>query len=156
MPQVSDFTVGWVCALYKEYIAARCALDEIYEDEDEGGVLKATGDNNKYSQGRVGCHHVVVTCLPAGSIGLVSASTVVASMRSTFPSIRFAFMVGIAGGSPRPTIDVRLGDVIIGTKVIPYRSGKETPYGFKHTVEGFRPPHILLSHVHHMKYRADV
>ncbi|OOF91948.1 hypothetical protein ASPCADRAFT_16896, partial [Aspergillus carbonarius ITEM 5010] len=151
-PGSCDFTVGWICALLIEYIAALEVLDETYEDNT--GVLQAQGDYNVYTQGRIGNHHVVVVCLPAESYGLVSASGVVTSMRSSFPSIRFALMVGIAGGSPRSGEDVRLGDVVIGTQVIPYLFGKQTPTGHEYTGHVPRPPEILLCRVNPLKHRT--
>jgi nucleoside phosphorylase len=152
-PGVCDFTVGWVCAILPEFIAALNVLDEIYKDGAE--VMLARDDYNHYTRGRVGEHNVVVVCLPANTIGLVSASTVVTNMRSSFPSVRFALMVGIAGGSPRPGSDVRLGDVVIGTKVVPYAFGKATPNGFENTGDALYPPSILTSHINPMLYRTS-
>ncbi|RAK96506.1 purine and uridine phosphorylase, partial [Aspergillus ibericus CBS 121593] len=149
-----NFTVGWICALLVEYIAALQVLDETYEDHPD--ALQAKGDYNVYTRGRIGKHHVVVVCLPANSYGLVSASRVIASMRSSFPSIRFAVMVGIAGGSPDAGNDVRLGDVVVGTRVIPYLFGKQTPSGHEYTGHVLYPPDILLYRANDMQHRTMV
>ena len=58
-------------------------------------------------------HNVALTCLPSGVYGTVSAATVAARMRITFPSIRFGLMVGIGGGVPSTKNDIRLGDVVV-------------------------------------------
>ncbi|GJP96841.1 hypothetical protein CBS147323_5434 [Aspergillus niger] len=151
-PPSCDFTVGWICAIFIEYLAALQVLDEEYEDHP--GDVQVEGDYNEYRRGRIGNHKVVVVCLPAESYGLASTATVVTNMRSTFPSLRFALMVGIAGGSPQPGIDVRLGDVVVGTLVKPTRFGKDTTDGFEHTGHVPRPPNILLCRVNHLKTRT--
>lgn len=51
-----------------------------------------------YSFGSIGKHNVVLTGLPKGKIGTVSAVIVAHEVVSTFPFIRFDFMVGIGGG----------------------------------------------------------
>jgi hypothetical protein len=43
----------------------------------------------------------------------VSASTVASHMVSTYPNIRFGLMVGIGGGVPSKSADIRLGDVVV-------------------------------------------
>ncbi|GLB01561.1 hypothetical protein AtubIFM57143_000995 [Aspergillus tubingensis] len=151
-PPSCDFTVGWICAIFIEYLAALEVLDEKFEAHP--GDVQAGGDYNEYTRGRIGNHYVVVVCLPAESYGLASAATVVTNMRSTFPTLRFALMVGIAGGSPRAGNDVRLGDVVVGTMVKPTRFGKDTTEGFEHTGHVPRPPEILLCRVNHLKKRT--
>ncbi|KAE8367523.1 nucleoside phosphorylase domain-containing protein [Aspergillus caelatus] len=136
-PSNNEFTIGWVCALLKEYIAAREILDEIYDERN--GFLRAEDGANYYTRGRVGPHKVVIGCLPAGKYGLVSTSGVAEDMKRRFLSIRLVFMVGIGGGVPNATTDVRLGDVVIGTRVVQYGFGKRTPDGFKITGETFSP-----------------
>ncbi|CAI7654032.1 unnamed protein product [Penicillium bialowiezense] len=117
LPRRQDFRVGWIAALYKEYLAARQVLDEQYDDFE---VSRHKGDLNHYTFGRVGKHYVVIASLPTGVTGTHSASSVANGMMNTFPLIRFALMVGVAGGAPTNDNDVRLGDVIIGTRMVPY------------------------------------
>ena len=50
------YTVGWICALDCELIAARALLDE--EDEPLGPALR---DENLYLLGRFEKHNVVIT-----------------------------------------------------------------------------------------------
>ncbi|KAL5343265.1 hypothetical protein BJX70DRAFT_394264 [Aspergillus crustosus] len=59
--------------------------------------------------------------------------------------MRFVLLVGIAGGAPSPKHDVRLGDVILGTKIVPYATGKETDDGFERTGTVKAPATELLS-----------
>jgi nucleoside phosphorylase len=73
----------------------------------------AMNDNNTYVFGRLGPHYVVVSCLPIGKVGLVSAANVAKDMTRSFPSLKFALMVGIGGGAPMKKRDIRLGDVIV-------------------------------------------
>ncbi|KAK1954643.1 ankyrin [Colletotrichum sublineola] len=57
-------------------------------------------------------HKVVIACLPAGTYGITSAATVAKDLLRTFKSIRFGLMVGIGGGAPSQTHDIRLGDIV--------------------------------------------
>ncbi|KAE8391437.1 nucleoside phosphorylase domain-containing protein [Aspergillus alliaceus] len=150
-PNDSEFTVGWVCALFKEYIAAVEVLDEAY-DRTRDTSLTSDG-NSYYTRGRIGGHNVVVGCLPAGRYGLVSTSGVAEDMRSRFPGIKLGVIVGIGGGVPSAKNDVRLGDVVIGTKVVQYGLGKKTSTGFLVTGHTFTPPPILLHAVTGLKTR---
>ena len=87
-----SYTVGIICALDVEKAAVEATLDE-----EHGRLQKAPGDDNVYSFGRIGAHNVVVACLPAGVMGMVSATAVAKDMMRSFP-IKAGFMVGICGG----------------------------------------------------------
>jgi nucleoside phosphorylase len=71
------------------------------------------GDDNSYMLGEISGHSIVIACLPSGAYGTIPAATVAAHMLTTFPSIRFGLMVGIGGGVPSITDDIRLGDVVV-------------------------------------------
>ncbi|PLB42131.1 Pfs, NACHT, and Ankyrin domain protein [Aspergillus candidus] len=58
-------------------------------------------------------HNIVIACLPSGVYGTNSATSSVAHLKRTFPSIRFGLMVGVGGGVPFNGADVRLGDVVV-------------------------------------------
>lgn len=79
-------------------------LDEnfgVHEEQD------AT-DPNTYTLGRIGKHHIVIACLPAGQYGACAATTVANNMVRTFSaSLRFGLMVGIGGGIPSADHDIR-------------------------------------------------
>jgi nucleoside phosphorylase len=130
MSQPSDYTIGWICAVEVEYVAAQEFLDE----EHEGPEYVSQHDNNNYTLGRIGKHKVVIASLPLGEYGIASAATVARDMLSSFPNIRIGLMVGIGGGAPSPKHDIRLGDVVVG---IP-SSGKGGvfQYDFGKTIQG--------------------
>lgn len=96
MSDPSNYTVGWICALFTEYIAAQCFLDERHKPP----ASVAVSDNNHYTLGRMGEHNVVIAVLPDGEYGLSSAATVAKDMRHSFRNVRIGLMVGIGGGAP--------------------------------------------------------
>ena len=141
------YTVGWICALTSEYIAARNLLDEKH-----GDAVPSQGDSNSYTLGRMGWHNVVIACLPRGKIGNVSAASVASDMLRSFESIRFGLMVGIGGGAPTNDIDIRLGDVVVSSPdrqvggVLHYKFGREIQNReFELTGSLASPPAKLLS-----------
>jgi nucleoside phosphorylase len=121
-------TLAWVCALHLELSAAMMMLDEVHDE-----LPRQTHDTNTYRVGRIGNHNVVIACLPAMQYGTVRAATVVAHMIRTFPSIEMALMVSIGGGVPSPSHDIRLGDVVVGTRIMPYDLSKVTEGGLERT-----------------------
>ena len=141
-----DYTVGWVCALPIELAAAAELLDEEHRDPPQD-----PNDTNLYTLGRIGEHNTVIACLPAGQIGPGAAAAVAIQMKSKFTAIRFSLMVGIGGGVPSSSSDVRLGDVVISQPfmehggVVQYDSGKTNPSGFTRTGSLNAPPIILLN-----------
>jgi len=100
MSNPGDYTVGWICAIVTEYIAAQEFLDE----EHEGP--------NDYTLGRVGKHNVVIAVVPQGEYGISSATEVAKDMLHTFSNVSIGLMVGIGGGAPSPNHDIRLGDIV--------------------------------------------
>lgn len=126
--------------LQKEYRAAVSILDERY---DTASLVRGQGDRNHYTMGRVGEHNVAINVPPAGSYGQLHASRIALDMKSTFPRMRFVLLVGIAGGVPLLKHHIRLGDVVLGTKVVPYATGKETDNGFERTGIVKAPPMVL-------------
>ncbi|UPL04021.1 hypothetical protein LCI18_014955 [Fusarium solani-melongenae] len=109
MSNPSDYAAGWICALTCEYVAAQEFLDE---EHDPPGSLQSN-DSNDYTLGRIGRHNVVIAVLPDGEYGTARAASVATSMLNRFPNVRIGLMVGIGGGAPSPTNDVRLGDVVV-------------------------------------------
>ncbi|UKZ51788.1 hypothetical protein TrVGV298_005552 [Trichoderma virens] len=104
-----DYTVGWICAIKVEYVAAQEFLDE----EHEGPDYVSPHDNNNYTLGSVGKHNVVIATLPLGEYGIASAATVARDMMHSFPNVRIGLMVGIGGGVPSENHDIRLGDIVV-------------------------------------------
>lgn len=109
MSNPNDYTVGWLCAISPERIAARMFLDEEHARPD----FLSPGDNNAYTLGKMGKHNVVIACLPLGEYGIAAAANVSRDMVRSFPNVRISLLVGVAGGVPCKH-DVRLGDVVVG------------------------------------------
>ncbi|KAI2811972.1 hypothetical protein CBS115989_10913 [Aspergillus niger] len=144
-----DYTVAWICALPLELAAAKAMLDDVHPP-----LPQPESDHNVYTLGRVGSHNVVVACLPGGVYGTISATSVVSHMVSTFRNIRFGLMVGIGGGVPSHSADIRLGDVVVSkptatsSGVIQYDHGKTLRGGrFQHIGSLNKPPQVLLKAV---------
>jgi nucleoside phosphorylase len=154
---VRDFDVGWICAIMTEYVVAEELLDEEY-DQGPGDV--DIHDDNVYTYGRVGSHNVVIACLPKGRYGTSSAASVARDMHRSFPNIRFGMMVGIGGGAPSATHDIRLGDVVVSTPVrraggvIHYDHGKAIQdRKFEPTGSLNQPPSVLLNAIQKVSTR---
>jgi nucleoside phosphorylase len=123
------YTVGWICALATEYVAALNFLDE----EHERPEYVSTNDNNDYTLGRICKHNVVIAVLPEGEYGISSAASVAKDMLHSFPNVRIGLMVGIGGGAPSPKHDIRLGDIVVSTP--PGRNGGVLQYDFGKTIQ---------------------
>lgn len=151
MPELTIYTIGWICAVVTEVVAARAFLDEEYDPVDDVPL----GDDNSYTLGRIGRHHVVVANLPKAQYGTTNATSVINHMVRTFPNLRFCLMVGIGGGAPIPPLyDVRLGDLVISA---PHQGrGGVLEYDFGKTIQNQdfvptgalnQPPLVLLKAV---------
>ncbi|KAK2728900.1 ankyrin repeat-containing protein [Colletotrichum kahawae] len=111
--------------------AAKGMLDQIHPNLPQ----QNPADHNSYILGQVQGHNVVIACLPAGIYGTTPAATVAKDLLRTFKSIRFGLMVGIGGGVPSRTHDIRLGDIVVsqptGTNggVVQYDRGKTVQEG---------------------------
>ncbi|KAH6886899.1 hypothetical protein B0T10DRAFT_407385, partial [Thelonectria olida] len=142
----NDYNVGWVCALHIEMAAAKAMLDNVH-DESLFHASNDSNDSNTYVLGSIGKHNVVIACLPSGGYGTNNAATVANDMQRSFPSINIRLMVGIGGGVPG-TVDVRLGDIVVGEGVIQHDKGKTHPHGrFERTGITTRPPQGILTAV---------
>lgn len=121
-----SYTVGWICAVEPEAVAAGSLLD----DEHEPPQRRDPQDTNVYKLGSVAGHNVVIASLPLGEYGTNSAAVVAANLLRSFPNIRIGLSVGIGGGAPSHRHDIRLGDVVVGVPgdgkggVIQYDMGK--------------------------------
>lgn len=142
-----EYTVGWICAVPVEMAAAKAMLDETHPH-----LPNHPNDYNTYTLGRIGVHNVVVACMGSGVYGTTSAAVLATQMRSSFRSIRFGLMVGIGGGAPTKSSDIRLGDVVVSKPiecdggVVQYDYGKTIRDGeFKRTGMLNKPPQALLT-----------
>ncbi|KAI6779949.1 Ankyrin-1 [Emericellopsis cladophorae] len=112
------YTIAWICALHIEMAAAIAVLDKKHRE-----LLKPANDKNSYVLGSIRDHNIVIAGLPSNEYGLINAAHVLADLLRTFPSIRQGLMVGVGGGVPSK-MDVRLGDVVVGTRVMNIDLGK--------------------------------
>jgi nucleoside phosphorylase len=139
MSNPNDYTVGWICAISTEYVAAQAFLDE----KHEGPEYVSPHDNNDYTLGKIGKHNVVIAVLPDGEYGISSATGVARDILHSFSYVRIGLMVGIGGGTPNSKHDIRLGDIVISAP----RDGKSNmfQYDFGKTIQdqNFRPTGFL-------------
>ncbi|KAL5084944.1 hypothetical protein Trisim1_011298 [Trichoderma cf. simile WF8] len=151
MSDPHNYTVGWICAIHTEYVAALAFLDE----KHQGPEYISTNDNNDYTLGKIGRHNIVIAVLPNGEYGVSSAASVARDMLHSFPNVRIGLMVGIGGGAPSLRHDIRLGDVVVG---IPNNGkGGVIQYDFAKAIQGQefqetgflnQPPTLLRTAVH--------
>ncbi|PTB62131.1 purine and uridine phosphorylase [Trichoderma citrinoviride] len=130
MSDPQKYTVGWICAITSEYVAAQAFLEEKHEKPE----YVSPHDNNNYTLGRIGRHNVVIAVLPDGEYGLSSAAGVARDMLHSFPNVRIGLMVGIGGGAPSKHHDIRLGDVVVG--ISNKGEGAVVQYDFGKAVQG--------------------
>ncbi|RBR24095.1 uncharacterized protein FIESC28_03094 [Fusarium coffeatum] len=126
MSDPQKYTVGWICAITTEFVAAQAFFDKKHDNIK----VAADKDNNNYAMGEIGEHNVVMAVLPKSEYGTTSAATVARDMVRSFPNIRFGLMVGIGGGAPSAKHDIRLGDVV---------------HAFEATGSLNEPPQLLLT-----------
>lgn len=149
MSNTDQYTVGWICALQTEYLAARAFLEKRHDPPEE----LSPNDNNHYTLGEIRGHQVIIAVLPDGEYGTSSAACVARDMLHSFPNIRFGLMVGIGGGAPTKQ-DIRLGDIVVSSSrsghsgLLQYDFGKEIQ-GYEFHQTGFlnQPPPILRTAV---------
>lgn len=137
-PPRDQYTIAWICALHIESAAAQAMLDEVHEK-----LPRRADDSNNYALGRIKQHYVVIASLPDGQYGTNNAARVMTDVKRTFPAIRAGFMVGIGGGVPDKA-DVRLGDIVVGTRVMQCDLGKIVADGQLQRTAVPRIPHQLL------------
>jgi nucleoside phosphorylase len=160
MSDPSRYTVGWICALSTESVAARVFLDD---EHDDGPDFVSPNDNNVYTLGRVGKHNVVIATLPDGEYGTAAAATVARDMLHSFPNVRIGLMVGIGGGAPSSKNDIRLGDVVVSAPgnghggVFQYDYGKTIQSRkFENTRFLDQPPTLLRNAVSDIRARHEI
>ncbi|KAK1994269.1 purine and uridine phosphorylase [Colletotrichum falcatum] len=146
MSNPENYTVGWICAITTEFVAAQAFLDERHDKP----ARLAPQDSNNYALGTLNGHNVVIAVLPQGEYGTSSAAVVARDMLHSFPNVRVGLMVGIGGGAPTRKHDIRLGDIVVSCP----RDGKGgvLQYDFGKTIQscafrqtGFlnQPPQVL-------------
>ncbi|KAL2818955.1 hypothetical protein BJX63DRAFT_429025 [Aspergillus granulosus] len=154
---LDDYRIAWICAMPLEAAAARAMLDKTHSPP------QGPTDLNAYEFGELDGHYIVIAHLPAGMYGKVSAATVIARMQASFRQLRFGLMVGIGGGVPGKTNDIRLGDVVVSepgqghSGVIQYDYEEAVQGGtFKPTGTSNKPPPFLLTHINQLKRKQMI
>ena len=145
-----EYTVGWICAIYTEYVAAQAFLDDDHGQPQE----ISSKDSNDYTLGRVGEHNVAIAVLPSGGYGISNATSVAKDLLHSFPNVRLGLLVGVGGGAPSQEHDIRLGDIVVSSPddgeggVFQYDFGKTIQdQAFRPTGHLDKPPAILLGAV---------
>ncbi|KAJ5475132.1 hypothetical protein N7539_008198 [Penicillium diatomitis] len=143
-----QYTVGWICAITTEYVAAKQILDT----------------RNTYTFGKVGSHNVVISVLPIREHRISSAARVAEEMIHNFPNLRIGLMVVIGGGAPRPKHDIRLGEIVVSTPHNDHGGAFQYDFGktMRHQIfqqTGFldQPPTVLRAAVCELRaqYMSD-
>lgn len=157
----SSYTIGLICALPLELRALLLTLDATHPDLPN----QPKNDQNAYQYGRIGAHNVVITSLPKGVTGPSPAAYTTTSMGNTFPNLRFCLFVGVGGGIPKlngggkDEVDVRLGDVVVGSAVgtyggvVQFNQGRIGNDGLERTGTLGKPPKLLLNAVARIEAR---
>lgn len=159
MLNAGDYTIGWICALPTENVAAQEFLDEEHGQPE----WRSHGDTNSYLLGKISKHNIVIAVLPLGEYGTASAAGVAINMLRTFPNVRIGLMVGIGGGAPKlPDRDIRLGDVVVSCPgnghggVFQYDFGKSVQEKtFQYTRSLGQPPQALLTALAGLRTRHE-
>ncbi|KAL7756397.1 hypothetical protein ACKLNR_013390 [Fusarium oxysporum f. sp. zingiberi] len=108
------YTIAWITPLEIEAQAALHMLD----DEHRGKFPVSRGHDYIFQAGSIFGHNVVIATLPAGQeYGTGSAAALASQVKTFFPNLWFALLVGVAAGLPNlssnPARDIRLGDVLV-------------------------------------------
>lgn len=127
-PLQADFTVAIFCALPLEVDAVSALFDGFCQDTTL--YQNAPGDSNTYTLGRMGRHHAVLVHLPG--MGKSVASQAASSIRSTYPNIKLALVVGICGGVPymNGQEEIILGDIVVSDAIVQHDFGRRVPGAF--------------------------
>ncbi|PCG89170.1 Hypothetical protein PENO1_106210 [Penicillium occitanis (nom. inval.)] len=150
----SRYTIGWICAIDIEYVAAKAFLDI----EHQNLHSKPADDDNNYTLGKIGDKYVVITLMPMRDNGMTDIASTARDLILKFPNIRISLLVGTGGGAPSPRHDIRLGDVVVSSShdgkstFLQYDFGKSTRIQ-KFCDEEFldSPPDLLSSAISHIK-----
>lgn len=133
-------TVGYICPLYTELKAVLATFDR--------NLPSKTILGSRYFYGMIRDGKAVAVQLPYKRTGPITAANCAVKLVQAHPSLEeegsYCLLVGIAGGIWTPETDVRLGDVVIGTRTWDWRTGKTTSRGFVSIEAPKRAPAYLL------------
>lgn len=128
MSDPENYTIGWICAITTEYVAAQEFLDERY-----------SVDIDDYTLGRIGNHNVAISVSPMGEYGSFSTAQAATNMIQSFPNIRICMMVGIGSGVPSQKHDIRLGDIVVGIELNDQSAVLQYNFGSRRPGQNFEP-----------------
>lgn len=144
-------TVGYICPLYTEIKAVLASFDR--------NLPSRTIRGSRYFYGTIRDRKVVAIQFPYKQTGPVTAANCAHKLIQAHPSLEeegsYCLLVGIAGGVWTQETDVRLGDVVIGTRTWDWRTGKTTSRGFVSTEDPKRAPAYLLDGLGEFLYRRN-
>lgn len=156
-----SYSIGWVCALQIEMVAAAIALDE-----EHPCLLQLASDGNVYILRSISEHNVVITSVLVGSYGSYSVAVLATRMSITFLNLKFILLVSIGVGvlanrANQP--NVRLSDIVVSMPsgqyrgVVRYDFGKVTANGFVRPMNLMsRPPQVLLAVVANVRIDEEM
>ncbi|KAL4919444.1 nucleoside phosphorylase domain-containing protein [Aspergillus aurantiobrunneus] len=127
----NDYKIAIICALPVEAAAVGALFDDTPGQSSETPTHgKAAGDTNAYMTGRIAQHHVILAFMP--EMGKAAAAGVAASLRSSYPQLKLAVVLGVCGGVPKTPSgqEIFLGDVVVSSGIIQYDFGRLYPAGF--------------------------
>ncbi|KAK6357621.1 hypothetical protein TWF718_001929 [Orbilia javanica] len=140
---LEDCKIVWLCPLEIELRAAIAMLDSVFEDIPS----RARGQNVIYTIGKIASHTVAVVGYYQEH-GLGVSGSMAAEVLRDLPNLEMGLLVGIAGGIPSPTRDIRLGDVAVAVPegdrpgVVGYdlgRAGDNGTFELKHWQNATHP-----------------
>jgi nucleoside phosphorylase len=158
IPSREDFRIAIICPLILEAKVTKPLLQPIYDPISHPELEQSANDPNSYKLGKIGPYYAILASMPTA--GKAAASSVASNIRSSYPKIELAFLVGVCGGIPRikqPHVtagrtDIYLGDVIVSTGVVQYDLGKrlsDSRFDRKDTLDANlgRPNHQIRSFI---------
>ncbi|KAL7939068.1 hypothetical protein V8C35DRAFT_285617 [Trichoderma chlorosporum] len=156
------YTIGWITSTPIEFTAAKEFLENTHGEPQ----WVHWNDRNSYTLGEIEQHNVVIARMPRGVRvdGAGAAAIAATDMILSFPNVRVCLMVGIGGGAPSKSHEIRLGDVVVGVPSLPGKGGV-IQYDYKTTTQtrrfqGIRylcqPPKALMDIVTRLISRRKV
>jgi len=110
MVDTDQYTVGWISETTLGYMAARSLLDEEHDLIDN--VELST--NLDITCGKIRNCNIVIACASSGDVDMATPLDIAKKLHRNFGKMEFILDVGIAGGAPSTSHDIRLGDVVVG------------------------------------------
>lgn len=146
-----DYRVACIRVIAEELAAMLPILDE--KHLHPSGIDQR--DVNHYIFGEIAGHNIVLNCVSRSGQGHISVAAT--DLRRSFSNIEFGLLIGIGGGVPSKTCDIRLGDVVVNAQeglsggIIHHDQGKHFPDGFEQVDFPTPPPRRLQGAVSEMR-----